>query len=56
MHQQAWVWYRQGRLEEAKAEFSRAFETFEKLGATKDLEECRDLLREIDPTGNEAVG
>ena len=47
MEQQAWIWYSQGRLEEAKAEVSCALETYEKLGATRDIEECRDLLREI---------
>ena len=47
MRLQARVWYRQGRLEEAKAEVSCALETFEKLGATRDVEECRDFLREI---------
>jgi hypothetical protein len=45
MELQASIWYRQGRLEEAKAEVSCALETFEKLGATRDLEKCRDLLQ-----------
>ena len=37
MDQQAEIWYRQGRLEEAKAEILCALETFEKLGATAEL-------------------
>ena len=48
MDQQAWIWYSQGRLEEAGAEISRAIETFEKLGATEDLRESRNLLRDIE--------
>ena len=47
MEQQAWIWYSQSRLEEAKADLSCALETFEKLGATMDVEGCRDFLREI---------
>ena len=48
MEQQAWVWYQQGRLEEAKAEVLRALETFEKLGATSDVGRCRDILGKIE--------
>ena len=48
MGQQALNWYRQGRLEEAKAESLCALETFEKLGATNDLARCRYLLQEIE--------
>ena len=48
MDQQAWIWYRQGRLEEAKAEVLCALETFEKLGATSDVGQCRDFLRQIE--------
>ena len=45
---QAWIWYSQGRLEEATAEVLRALETFERLGATRDLGECRDYLQDIE--------
>ncbi|KAF9785521.1 hypothetical protein BJ322DRAFT_836738 [Thelephora terrestris] len=45
---QASIWYRQGRLKEAKAEVSCALETFEKLGATRDLEKCKVLLHWIE--------
>ena len=48
MEQQAWLWYRQGRLEEAKAEALHARETFERLGATGDIGRCRDLLWKIE--------
>ena len=40
--------YRQRRLEEAKSEALRALEMFEKLGATGDLDFCRDFLQEIE--------
>ena len=48
MEQQAWVWYRQGRFKEAKAEILCALETFEKLGSTSYLGECTDLLWKIE--------
>ena len=46
--QQAWIWYKQHRFEEAKSEALRAAEVFEKLGAAKDLESCRKLLQRIE--------
>ena len=45
---QAWIWYRQGRLEEAKVETLCALETFEKVGATGELPGARSLLRRIE--------
>ena len=48
MDQQAWIWYGQGRLEEAKAEILCALETFEKLGATNGLARCGNFLRKIE--------
>ena len=47
MRLQAYVWWRQCRLEEAKSEVSRAAEVFEKLGAGQDLERCRIILQDI---------
>ena len=47
MYSQASVWYRQGRLDEAKAEALCALETYEKVGATKDSGRCKNLLQEI---------
>ena len=48
MDQQAWIWYSQGRLGEAKAEVLRALDTFEKLGATTASGISRNLLRDIE--------
>ena len=45
---QAWVWYEQDRLEEAKSEALRAADIYDELGATKDVEDCRKLLRYIE--------
>ena len=42
------IWDKQGRLEEAKSEASRAVDAFEKLGAAKDAEDCRELLRSLE--------
>ena len=41
------VWYRQGKLKEARSEILRAAEVFEKLGAATHLERCRELLQAI---------
>ena len=48
MEMQALIWYRQGRLEAATSEGLLALETYEKLGASKDAERCRELLRAIE--------
>ena len=48
MELQAKFRYRQHMFEEAKFEALRAVGFYEKVGATKDLERCRRLLREID--------
>ena len=48
MKLQAWVWYKQCRLEEAKSEALRAADIYDKLGAAKGVEDCRKLLRCID--------
>ena len=45
--QQAWVWYKQCKLEEARSEALRAADVYEKLGAAKDVENCRKLLQRI---------
>ena len=50
MKMQADVWHRQGRLEDAKSEASDALEIYERFGATKDTETCRELLRKIEQT------
>jgi tetratricopeptide (TPR) repeat protein len=48
VEQQAWFWYRQRKFEEAKSAVLHGAGVYERLGATQDLEECRDLLRRID--------
>ena len=47
MELQAWIWYRQHRLEDARPEALGALEIYERLGAVKDGESCRVLLRRI---------
>ena len=48
MHLQAEIWYRQSMLKEAMSEASRAFETFENLGAAEESRVCGALLQEIE--------
>ena len=55
MELQARVWYRQHRLEEARSEALRAADVYEKLGATEDVEDCRELLRDIENELNTPV-
>ena len=45
---QAWIWYKQRRLEEARSEALRAANVYERLGAANDVEECRTLLQVIE--------
>ena len=45
---QAELWYKQGRLDEARTEALRAADTYERLGAAKDLGGCSELLGQID--------
>ena len=47
MNLQARFLYQEYRFEEAKSEALHAADVYEKLGATKDLEACRELLRDI---------
>ena len=51
MELQACVWYEQGRLEEAKSEVLRAANIYGKLGAAKDVEDCQNLLQDIEKAG-----
>ena len=48
MELQAFTWYRQGRFDIALSEPLFALETYEKPGASKDAEYCRELLRKIE--------
>ena len=47
---QARIYYRQRKLEDATFEALRAFEIFEKLGATVEIDEYKTLLQEIEQT------
>ena len=42
------IWFQQGKFEEARDEALGAIEIYEKLGALKDLGDCKGLLGEID--------
>jgi hypothetical protein len=55
MELQADFWWRQRMFEKARVEASRAADVYEKLGATKDLGECRELLDRIDEEMNSPV-
>ena len=48
MELQAWFWYDRRMLKEAKSEALLAIDAYEKIGAAKDLERCRNILREIE--------
>ena len=48
LEMQALIWYKQGRLTRAKSEALRAADIYEGLGATKDMEDCRMFLRDIE--------
>lgn len=39
------ILYKEGRFEEAASEALCALEVYEKIGATKDVEDCRGVLR-----------
>ena len=52
---QAEIWYNQGMFEKARSGVSHAADVFEKLGATRDLESCREGLRQIDEKLNSPV-
>jgi tetratricopeptide (TPR) repeat protein len=48
MELQARIWDKQGRLDEARSEALCAIGVFEKLGAAKKLEGCRNFLQDIE--------
>jgi tetratricopeptide (TPR) repeat protein len=49
------IWCKQGKLEEAKSETLDAVRMFEKLGAAKGVENCRNLLRDIEKKAKKPV-
>jgi len=48
MELQAGFWHKQRRFSEAKSEVLCAIDAYEKVGATKDLEDCKNLIRRIE--------
>ncbi|KAF9782743.1 hypothetical protein BJ322DRAFT_1110630 [Thelephora terrestris] len=48
MEMQAWIWHGQCRLEDARSEALHALEIYERLGAAKDVGDCRELLQLIE--------
>ena len=48
MNLQAWIWYQQHRLEDARSEALGAFEIYEKFGQVQDVGVCRELLKMIE--------
>ena len=52
MELQAKFWFKQGMFESAKLEASRAANVYMRVGATKGVEDCRELLGEIHASEN----
>jgi tetratricopeptide (TPR) repeat protein len=48
MERQARFWYKEGRPEEAKSEVLCAVGVYEKVGAAKEIEDCKRLLQKIE--------
>ena len=48
MELQAGFWYEEGKLEEAKSEALRAVGVYEGIGAAKNMERCKAILRNIE--------
>ena len=48
MELRAQIWYEEGQFEEAKSEVLRATAVYEGIGAMGDVEDCKDLLRDIE--------
>ena len=53
MHLEAQIWYGEGRYEEARSGVLRALDAYEKLGAARDAEICRTLLRAVEEASHE---
>jgi tetratricopeptide (TPR) repeat protein len=45
---QAWYWYLLQDFKEAKSTVLHAAEVYQRVGATKDVEDCKDLLQKIE--------
>jgi hypothetical protein len=48
MEIQAWIWYRQRRLEDARLKVLRAKEVYERFGLSELAEDCELLFRHIE--------
>ena len=48
MEQDAHFWYKQRKFTEARCEALRASDAYGRIGATKDVKRCRDILRETE--------
>jgi tetratricopeptide (TPR) repeat protein len=55
MELEAGILYRQHRLEEARTETLRAAQVYEKLGAVRDVEDCKHILQTIEKELTAAV-
>ena len=56
MEEQARLWYMQRKLEEARTEVLRAADVYDEIGAMEDVEDCRELLRDIEKELNTSSG
>jgi len=56
MEEQARIWYMQRKLEEVRTEVLRAADVYSEIGAAKDVERCRELLRAMEEELNTASG
>ena len=52
MELQAGLWYKQRRFEEAKSEALGAASAYEKIGAAKEVERCKVILRNVEKATN----
>ena len=55
MQLQAEIWYKQNRLKEAMSEVLSAANAYEKIGAVKDVEVCKEILKNIEEAMNRSV-
>jgi len=56
MEEQARLWYKQHKVEEARAEALRAADVYDKIGAAGDAEVCREIIRHIERELNTTSG
>ena len=55
MATKASIWYQQHQLEDATSEALGALEIYEKLGASRDILNCKNLLQKIEATAGELL-